>query len=87
MSKDRSVTKRRYPRSKVRSGDQEDIPQVQGQGQRLALLESREEMPQVQGKKNCIKAVEAERRLQRANRLKPQSQKTNQSNYMDHSLV
>ena len=46
-----------------------------------------EEIPNVQGQRNPSKMVGAERGHQRAGRLKPQSQKTNQSNHMDHSLV
>ena len=60
--------------SKVRSGS-------------CALLESQEEIPQVQGRRNPSKTVGAERGHPRADRLKPQSQKTNQSNHMDHSFV
>ena len=59
---------RRCPTSKVRSGSQED-------------------MPQVQGKRNPSKMVGTERGHQRADRLKPQSQKTSQSDHMDYSLV
>ena len=47
----------------------------------------REEIPHVQGKRNPTKTVGAERGHQRADRLKPQSQKTSQSDSMDHSLV
>ena len=46
-----------------------------------------EEIPQVQGQRNPSNLVGAERGHQRADRLKPQSQKTNRSNNMDHSLV
>ena len=47
---------------------------------------SYEEIPHVQGKRNPSKTVGSERGHQRADRLKPQSQKTSQSDYMDHSL-
>ena len=47
----------------------------------------REEIPQVQGKRNPSKIVGTERGHQRAERLKPQSQKTSQADNMDHSLV
>ena len=46
-----------------------------------------EEILHVQGQRNPSKAVGTEIGHQRADRLKPQSQKTNQSDYMDHSLV
>ena len=45
-----------------------------------------EELPHVQGKRNPSKTVGAERGHQRADRLKPQSQTTNQSDHTDHSL-
>ena len=45
------------------------------------------EIPHVQGKRNPSKTVGAETAHQRADRLKPQSKKTNQSNHVDHSLV
>ena len=47
---------------------------------------SGEEIPHVQGKRNPSKTVGAERGHQRADRLKPQSQTTNQSDHTDHSL-
>ena len=47
----------------------------------------REEIPHVQGKRNPTKTVGAETGHQRADRLKPQSQKTSQYDHMDHSLV
>ena len=46
-----------------------------------------EEIPHVQGKRNPSKTVGAERGHQRAERLKPQLQKTSQTDHMDHSLV
>ena len=48
---------------------------------------SGEEIPHVQGKRNPSKMVGTERGHQRADRLKPQSEKTSQSNHMNHSLV
>ena len=48
---------------------------------------SHEEIFHVQGKKNPSKTVGAERGHQRADRLKLQSQTTNQSDHTDHSLV
>ena len=47
---------------------------------------NREEIPRVQGKRNPSKMVGAERGLQRADRLKPQSQTTSQSDHMDKAL-
>ena len=44
------------------------------------------ETPHVQGKRNPSKTVGAERAHQRADRLKPQSQTTGQSDHTDHSL-
>ena len=48
---------------------------------------SHEDVLQVQGQRNPSKMVGAGRGYQKADKLKPQSQKTNQSNCMDHSLV
>ena len=47
----------------------------------------REEIPHFQGKRNPNKTVSAERGHQKADRLKPQSQKTSQSDHTDHSLA
>ena len=48
---------------------------------------SGEEIPLLQGKRNPSKMVGVARGHQRADTLKPCSQKTSQSNHMDHSLV
>ena len=59
-----------------------------------AAVSGPEDIPHVQGKRNPSKTVGDERGHQRAERLKPQSQKTKQLkkkkkqfNHMDHSLV
>ena len=46
-----------------------------------------EEIPLVQGKRNPSKTVGVVRGHQRADTLKPYSQKTSQYNHKDHSLV
>ena len=70
----RGMAERSYPTSEV--------------GAVAALCWStREERPHIQGKRNPSKMVGAERGHQRADRLKPQSQTTSQSDHMDHSLV
>ena len=46
-----------------------------------------EEIPLVQSKRNPSKMVGVARGYQRADTLKPYSQKTSQSNHMDHRLV
>ena len=48
---------------------------------------SHEEIPHVQGKRKSSKKVDVARGHQRADTLKPYSQKTSQSDHMDHSLV
>ena len=53
----------------------------------LLCWSSHEEIPHIQGKRNPSKTVGAEKWHQRAGRLKPQSQKSSQSDHMDHSLV
>ena len=47
----------------------------------------REEIPYVQGKRNLSKTVGVSRGHQRADTLKPYSQKTSQSDHADHSMV
>ena len=59
---------RRYPSSKVRSSS-------------CAFLEQHEEIPHVQGKRNPSKTVGVARGHQRADTLKPYSEKTSQSNH------
>ena len=56
---------------------------LQHQGQELG----HEEIRHIQGQRNPSKRVGTERGHQRAERQKPQSQKINQSNHMDHSFV
>ena len=80
--------------SKVRRDGREEIPHVKAQKRhpREDTPHPRsgaaaEEIPHVQGKRNSNETVAAERRHQRADRLKPQSQKTSQSHHMDYSLV
>ena len=46
-----------------------------------------EEIPLIQGKRNPSEMVGVARGHQRADRLKPQSQTTSQSDHTDHSLV
>ena len=52
----------------------------------LLCWSSCEEIPHVQGQRNPSKMVCIEKGHQRADRLKPQSQTTSQSDHMDHSL-
>ena len=70
---------------KVRKGGSEEIPFVQGKEQLCGS--SREEIPHAQGKRNPSNTVGAEKGHQKADRLKPQSQTTSQSDHTDHSLV
>ena len=86
---------------KVGRGSSKEISLVQGEEQRLRFAgaakkrypmskvrnSSSEETPAIQIKINPSKMVGAERGHQRADRLKPQSQTTGQSDHMDHSLV
>ena len=53
----------------------------------VLFLSRDEDIPNVQYKRNPSKTVGSERGHQMADRLKPQSQKTSQSDHMDHSLV
>ena len=51
----------------------------------VLFLNSHEDIPNVQCKRNPSKTVGSERGHQGADRLKPKSQKTSQSDHMDHS--
>ena len=64
---------RRYPSSKVGAAA-------------VLCWNSREEITHVQGNRNPSKTVDVARGHQRADTLKPYSQKTSQSDHMDHSL-
>ena len=91
---------RSYSRPKVRGGWRKELPQAQAHGwwprgatprprsgAAAALCwNSFEEIPHIQGKSYPSKTVGTERGHQRADRLKPQSQTTSQSEYSDHSL-
>ena len=72
---------------KVRRGGCEEIPLVQGKEQWLRFAGAAVKIPHVQGKRNPSKTVGVERGHQKADTLKPYSQKTSQSDHMDHSLV
>ena len=63
----------------------EEIPHIQTMT--VLCWSSHEEISHVQGKRNPSKIVGTERGHQRADRLKPQSQKTSQFDHMDNSLV
>ena len=65
----------------VRKDSGEEIPLVQGKEQWLHFAEAAEEIPHAHGKKNPSKTVGVARGHQRANTLKPYSQKTSQSNH------
>ena len=65
---------------KVRKGDGEEIPFVQGKEQRLHFAGAKE-IPHAQGKRYPSKMVGVARGHKRADTLKPYSQKTSQSNH------
>ena len=65
-----------------------EIPHVQGKAAVSLCWSIHEDTPHVQGRRsNTSKMVGTEKGHQRADRLKPQSQKTSQSDHMDHILV
>ena len=67
---------------KVRKGGGEEIPLVQGKQQRLRFAGAAvKRYPHVQGKINPSKTVGVARGHQRADTLKPYSQKASQSNH------
>ena len=87
MSKERRLhghrrAKRSYSTFKVRTGDL-----VQGKEQRLCFAGAAVKRYSTSKKRNPSKTVGVARGRQRADTLKPYSQKTSQSDYMDHSLV
>ena len=83
----------------VRGGSQKEQPHVQEQWLHWCRRAERsystfkvrrdsgEEILLVQGKRNPSKMVGVARGHQRADTLKPYSQKASQSDHMDHSLV
>ena len=79
-------TERSYSTFKVRRGDREEIPLTQGTELRCSLLGQPWREPHVQGKKNPSKMVSVARGHQRADRLKPSSQKTSQSDHRTTAL-
>ena len=73
---------RGYSTFKVRRGSSEEIPLVQGKEEQLCFAGAAwEEIPHAQGKRNPSKMVGVARGHQRADTLKPYSQKTSQSNH------
>ena len=63
------------------------IPHPRSEVAAVLRWTSLEEIAQVQGQRNPSKMVDTERGHQRTDRQKTQSQTTNQSSHMDHSLV
>ena len=71
-----------YPTLKVRNGGGKEIPLIQGKEQWLCFAgAAKKRYPHVQGKRNTSKMVGVARGHQRADTLKPYSQKTSQSNH------
>ena len=66
---------------KVRRGGPEEIPLVQGKEQQLRFTGAAVKIPHTQGKRNPSKMICVARGNQRADTLKPYSQKTSQSNH------
>ena len=74
--------------SKVRGNGREELPHVQGKEQRLHFAgAAMKRHPTSKVRETQVRTVGAERGHQRADRRKPQSQTTGQSDHMDHSLV
>ena len=66
---------------KVRKGSGEEILFIQSKEQRLCFAGAAVKIPHAQGKRNASKMVGVARGHQRADTLKPYSQKTSQSNH------
>ena len=77
----RRRAKRSYSTFKVRRGGGEEIPLVQGKQQWLSFARAAVK------RHHTSKVREIQVRHQRADTLKPQSQKTSQSKTTDHSFV
>ena len=74
-----------YSKFKVRRGGREEIPIIQSKEQRLCFAGAAvKRYPMSKVRETQVGVV---REHQRADTLKPQSQKTNQSNHTDPSLV
>ena len=67
-------------------GQREEIPLIQSKEQRLCFAGAAMKR-YTQGKRNPSKRVGVARGHQRGDTLKPYSQKTSQSDHMDHSFV
>ena len=66
---------------KVRKGGSKEIPLIQGKEQQLCFAGAAVKIPHTQGKRNPSKMVGVARGDQRADTLKPYSQKSSQSNH------
>ena len=83
-----SAAERSYPMPKGRVGGREELPCIRGKEQQLCFAGAVVKRdPHVQGMRNLSKMVSTEKRDQRADRLKLQSQTTSQSVHTDHNLV
>ena len=81
------VAERRYPMSKVRSGSHEEMPHIQGKEQRLCFaVAAVKRYPTSKVRETQVRRY-ALREGIRGQTDKPQPQKTNPSDHMDHSLV
>ena len=84
----RRRAERNYSTFKVRRGSPEEIPLIQGKEQQLCFAGAAvKRHPTSKVKKNPSKTVGVARGHQRADTLKPYSQKTSQSDHADHSMV
>ena len=84
----RRRSERSYSTFKVSRGGSEEIPLIQGKEQRLCFAGAAvKRHPTSKVKKNPSKTVGVARGHQRADTLKPYSQKTSQSDHADHSVV
>ena len=80
---------KRHPMSKVRCSSSEEIPYVQGKEQWLHFAGATVKgYPMSKVRETQVrKMLGVARGQQRADSLKPQSQKSSQSNHTDHSLI
>ena len=85
------TAERSYSTFKVRRGGSKEIPLIQSGAAAVLCWSSHEEIPHAQGKRNLSKMVGVARGHQRADTLKPYSQKISQFNHtkttaLSHSM-
>ena len=83
-----AMAERSYPTPKVRGRGREELPHVQGKEQQMHFAgAAMKRFPTSKVRETQVRMVGTERGHQRADRLRPESQTTSQSDHTDHRLV